>query len=40
VGLRLAAEFMEMHRKYGPEFEGECEVRPIEFLASDASGAQ
>ena len=38
--LRLTTEFMELHRKYWPEFEGECEVRPIEFLASDAHGAQ
>jgi hypothetical protein len=28
---RLATEFMELHRKHWPEFEGECEVRPIEF---------
>lgn len=38
--LRLSTEFMELHRKYWPEFEGECEVRPIEFLASDARGAK
>jgi hypothetical protein len=38
--LRLTTEFMELHRKYWPEFEGECEVRPVEFLASDAHGAQ
>jgi hypothetical protein len=36
--LRLTAEFLELHRKYWPEFECECEVRPIEFLASDAPG--
>jgi hypothetical protein len=29
--LRLATEFMELHRKHWPEFDGECEVRPIEF---------
>lgn len=29
--LRLTTDFMELHRKYWPEFEGECEVRPIEF---------
>ena len=29
--LRLSSDFMELHRKYWPEFEGECEVRPIEF---------
>jgi len=26
---RLAVEFMELHRKHWPEFEGECEVRPM-----------
>lgn len=31
--LRLTTEFMELHRKYWPEFEAECEVRPIEFQA-------
>ena len=31
--LRLTTEFMELHRKHWPEFEGECEVRPIEFRA-------
>ncbi|MEW6430593.1 MAG: YciI family protein [Myxococcota bacterium] len=38
--LRLTAEFLELYRQHWPEFEGECEVRPIEFLASDAGGAQ
>jgi hypothetical protein len=38
--LRLTTEFMELHRKHWPEFEGESEVRPIEFLASDAQGAK
>jgi hypothetical protein len=38
--LRLSTAFMELHRKYWPEFEGECEVRPIEFLASDTQGAE
>lgn len=33
--VRLSTEFMELHRKYWPEFEGECEVRPIEFLLSE-----
>lgn len=37
--LRLTTEFMELHRKYWPEFEGESEVRPIEFLASDTHAA-
>ncbi len=32
--LRLATEFMELHRKHWPDFEGECEVRPIEFQAA------
>ena len=27
--LRVATEFMELHRKYWPEFEGESEVRPM-----------
>jgi len=29
--LRIATEFMELHRKHWPGFEGESEVRPIEF---------
>ena len=28
--LQLAREFMELHRIHWPEFEGECELRPIE----------
>ncbi len=35
---RLVTEFMDVHRRHWPEFEGECEVRPIEFLASEAHG--
>jgi hypothetical protein len=27
--LRVAREFMELHRKHWPEFEGESEVRPM-----------
>ena len=27
--IRLATEFMDLHRKYWPEFEGEAEVRPM-----------
>ncbi len=27
--LRIATEFMELHHKYWPEFEGESEVRPM-----------
>ena len=38
--LRLTTEFMDLHRQYWPEFEGECEVRPIEFLASEPHGAK
>jgi len=26
---RIAQEFMELHRRYWPEFEGESEVRPM-----------
>ena len=28
--LDLATEFMEIHRVHWPEFEGECEIRPLE----------
>lgn len=40
--LRLTTEFMELHREYWPEFEGECEVRPIEFRrqSSDAESTR
>jgi hypothetical protein len=27
--IRIATEFMELHRKYWPEFEGESEIRPM-----------
>ncbi|MDP9151636.1 MAG: YciI family protein [Myxococcota bacterium] len=27
--LRVSTEFMELHRKHWPDFEGECEVRPM-----------
>jgi hypothetical protein len=27
--LRIAKAFMELHHKHWPEFEGECEVRPM-----------
>lgn len=27
--LRIATEFMELHRVHWPEFEGECELRPM-----------
>jgi hypothetical protein len=29
AAIRIATEFMELHRKYWPEFEGESEVRPM-----------
>ena len=28
--LRIATEFMDLHRKHWPEFEGESELRPFE----------
>jgi hypothetical protein len=28
--LTMAREFMDLHRKHWPSFEGECEVRPLE----------
>ena len=28
--IRIATDFMELHRRHWPEFEGESEVRPIE----------
>ena len=28
--LKLATEFRELHRVHWPEFEGECELRPVE----------
>jgi hypothetical protein len=27
--VRIATEFMELHRKYWPEFDGESELRPM-----------
>jgi hypothetical protein len=27
--VRVATEFMDLHRKHWPAFEGECEVRPM-----------
>ena len=35
--LDLARRFMELHLKYWPAFEGECEVRPFEEEAQPAS---
>jgi hypothetical protein len=34
--LRLTTEFLDLHRVHWPDLEGECEVRPIDFMASDA----
>jgi hypothetical protein len=31
--LELAWQFMELHRVHWPQFEGECEVRPLEMGA-------
>jgi hypothetical protein len=28
--LEVARQFMDLHRKHWPTFEGECEVRPLE----------
>ena len=28
--MKIARDFMELHRVHWPEFEGECEVRPLE----------
>jgi hypothetical protein len=28
--LDVARQFMDLHRVHWPEFEGECEVRPVE----------
>ena len=30
--LAVAKQFMELHRIHWPAFEGECEVRPLEYL--------
>ena len=27
--LRMATQFMELHQQHWPEFEGECELRPM-----------
>ena len=35
--LDLARRFMELHRTHWPEFEGECEMRPLEAEAQAAS---
>jgi hypothetical protein len=31
--VEATRKFMELHRRHWPEWEGECELRPIEFLA-------
>lgn len=28
--LKIGRDFMELHRIHWPEFEGECEIRPVE----------
>jgi hypothetical protein len=33
AALEDARRFMELHQRYWPEWEGECEVREIVFLA-------
>jgi hypothetical protein len=35
--MTLARQFMELHQKHWPAFEGECEVRPFEEEAQPAS---
>lgn len=34
AAMQKATEFMELHRKLSPGWEGYCEMRPIDFLAS------
>ena len=36
--LELAWQFMELHRVHWPQFEGECEVRPLEVAAPPSAG--
>lgn len=36
----FARQFMEIHRKHWPEFEGECEVRQLEAEAQPAAPAE
>jgi hypothetical protein len=36
--LGFARQFMELHRIHWPEFEGECEVRPLETFEKPAAG--
>lgn len=31
--IEATRKFMELHRRHWPEWDGECELRPIDFLA-------
>ena len=35
--LELARKFMDLHRIHWPEFEGECEIRPLEAEAQPSA---
>ena len=35
AAMKEAVDFMELHRKHAPGWEGTCEVRPFDFLLSD-----
>src|SRR3954463_8235803 len=37
--LKLAREFMELHRVHWPEFDGECEVRAVAEMRQRARGS-
>lgn len=37
--IELATRFMDIHRKHWPEFEGSCEVRPLEAEPPAASAS-
>lgn len=37
--IELATRFMHIHRRHWPEFEGACEVRPVEVEPSPATAA-
>lgn len=32
-GLEAARAFMELHRRHWPEWQGECEIRELVYLA-------
>lgn len=36
--VKMASEFMELHRVHWPTFEGECEVRPLEDFEPPVQG--